>query len=214
MSSEVSQAADLTAELDRRYREADKLAKEVENFRDEAVIPALNELRNAGRHLIDCIRPDGTIKNDGQYRAALSHCDRAAYEAAEAGILTCARTVRAYRQTFSNVPISAIVPQFPQIQADVRVALRELESGRDPDVDPATRSSDYMNHFRHLAKQCDVLEGGRDDLCLAQAKIRAEEKARKTLTWRFWLGIGVAVIALSVAIAGVMVTWLQVGSGT
>ena len=214
MSSEEPQAADLAAELDRRYRQADRLAKEVENFRDEAVIPALNELRNAGRHLIDCIRPDGTIKNDGQYRAALAHCDRAAYEAAEAGILTCARIVRTYRQTFSNVAISTIVTQFPKIQADVQTALRDLEIGRDPDTDPATRSTDYMNHFRHLAKQCDILEGGRDDLCLAQAKIRAEESARKTLTWRFWLGTGIAVIALSVAIARVMMNWLQTASGT
>lgn len=204
MSNETRSAEDLVEELERRYREADKLAKEVENFRDEAVIPALNELRNAGRHLIDCISPDGQIKANGQYRAALSHCDRATYEAAEAGILTCANIVRVYRSTFANVPISRYVPQYPEIRAEVAAALRELELGRSPEVDPATRSEEYMSHFRNLRERCDLLEGAQDDLCLAQAEFRATEATERTLTWRFYVGTTIAVIGLSIGLAQLM----------
>ena len=43
------------------YADADQLSREVSNFRDDVAIPANNELRYAGYHLLQAIGDDGSI---------------------------------------------------------------------------------------------------------------------------------------------------------
>lgn len=72
-------------ELRRLYETADGFAREVGEFRSEVPIPAHNELRYAGHHLLQSLDNDGTVADEDQLRKARNHCERAMYEAAEAG---------------------------------------------------------------------------------------------------------------------------------
>ena len=73
--------------LGARYAQANGLAKSVSLASREAVIPAHNELRNAGYHLLHAIDGSGCAVDDEQIDKAIAHCDRAIYDAAEAGVI-------------------------------------------------------------------------------------------------------------------------------
>jgi hypothetical protein len=55
---------DLLKEVVDHYETADRFVREVAFFRGKVVIPALNELRYAGHHVIQCISPEtGQVTN-------------------------------------------------------------------------------------------------------------------------------------------------------
>ncbi len=75
-------------EIRRLYDQADSLAREVGELRSEVQIPAINELRYAGHDVLLAITDDGAVDIEA-FGKAKSHCERAMYEAAEAGIMFC-----------------------------------------------------------------------------------------------------------------------------
>ena len=77
----------LVASLRAEYERADRLAADVQTFRAEASIPANNELRYAGKHLLDATTDEGAVDDEASLVSAVNHCRRASYEAVEAGIL-------------------------------------------------------------------------------------------------------------------------------
>ena len=74
-------------ELRDLYETADVFAREVSELRSEVPIPAHNELRYAGHHLLQSINDEGEVADEDLFRKAKNHCERAMYEAAEAGIM-------------------------------------------------------------------------------------------------------------------------------
>ena len=89
------------AELRAAYSAADKFAREVFEFSDDVAIPATNELRYAGHHLLSALGDDGRIVGPEHLRKAISHCHRAQYEAAEAGIASAIKKISQFRKTIS-----------------------------------------------------------------------------------------------------------------
>ena len=89
--------ADAIRELRNLYETADSFAREVSEFRSEVSIPVHNELRYAGHHLLQSIDDGGTIVEGGQFSRAKRHCERAMYEAAEAGIMSALDEIAAFR---------------------------------------------------------------------------------------------------------------------
>lgn len=61
------------------YERADELAAEVNLFQNAASIPAHNELRNAGKHLLDALDVgEGRVADAEALTSAINHCRRAA----------------------------------------------------------------------------------------------------------------------------------------
>src|SRR4051812_29661413 len=61
------------------YDKADNFCKEVQSFAAEAGIPAMNELRYAGHHLIVSVDDDGRVVDPDQLARATNHAKRACY---------------------------------------------------------------------------------------------------------------------------------------
>lgn len=72
--------ADILQETLALYETADRFVREVGTFREDAVIPALNELRYAGHHVVQSIDAGGMVRDASQIRKARGHCERALYE--------------------------------------------------------------------------------------------------------------------------------------
>lgn len=158
-------------ELRERYEVADGFAREVSEFTSEIAIPAHNELRYAGHHLLQAFDRQGTVSEE-QLRRANSHCERAMYEAAEAGIASALDSINTFKSDYRNVVVREVVSDFSDILALARDAQGLLKRGR-AGMTPEEAASEYMDMFRALRIQVDALDSSRDDL---NVKLKQERR--------------------------------------
>ena len=111
------------------YDTADGFSREGAEFRAEIVIPAYNELRYGGHHLLQAIDDSGSISSNEQLRRAVSHCERAMYEAAEAGIISMLDSIDQFRKDYENIVVKDVVDDYPSIVVQVRKAQGLLARG-------------------------------------------------------------------------------------
>ena len=137
------------------YDTADGFSREVAEFRAEIVIPAYNELRYAGHHLLQAIDDSGSISSNEQLRRAVSHCERAMYEAAEAGIISMLDSIDQFRKDYENIVVKDVVDDYPSIvvpASSCRPERRQglLARGRSDQMSSSERASCYMQTSRQL----------------------------------------------------------------
>ena len=179
------------------YDDADKFAREVAEFRESIAIPAHNELRYAGHHLLQALEDDGTVADQEQLRRASNHCERAMYEAAEAGITSLLISIQQFREDYKDIVVREVVPTYGDCIASAREAQELLTRGRSKEATATATASDYMQTFRRLRKGSDSLEDARDDLNakLADQKLKARQFILR-MTIAVALGIPSAVVAV------------------
>ena len=186
------------AELRQLYETADRFAREIAEFRTEIAIPAYNELRYAGYHLLRALNDDGKIVDEEQLRRARNHCERAMYEAAEAGIISALDSIRAFRQDYKDIVVGDVVPDYADKLVLAKNAQDLLASGRSGRSSATGQVSDYMDTFRELRTALDKLEVSRDDL---NAKITAEAREIR----RFALQLALTVLGIVItAVIGIL----------
>jgi len=166
-------------EYQQQYEVADRFCCEVQNFKNQAGIPAVNELRNAGKHFQNSINSEGNIQNQSELNAAISHVRRASYEATEAGIVSCLVIINKFKDDFSDIVISDFIPNYSEILAKAHSANRLISNGRETSFDRNGDHNDRIATFRELRDCCDTLSGNRDE---ANKVVRKEtNKARITI---------------------------------
>ena len=186
------------AELRRSYETADCFAREIAEFRADIAIPAYNELRYAGYHLLQALNDDGKIVDEEQLRRAKNHCERAMYEAAEAGIISALDSIRAFRQDYKDIVVGHVVPGYADKLVLAKKAQDLLARGRAGRSSATGQVSEYMNTFQELRTALDKLEVSRDDL---NAKITAEAREMR----RFALQLALTVLGIVVtAVIGIL----------
>ena len=184
-------------ELKELYEEADRFAREVGEFQYEVPIPAHNELRYAGHHLLQAIGGDGTVVDESQLSKAKSHCERAMYEAAEAGIISALDLMYVFRTDNKGIVVSEVVPSYSEMRKLARGAQDMLVKGRSGRISTVQQVRSYMDVFRQLKDALATLEAAQDDL---NAKKLLQIKAtRRFLITCLITALGIAVsVALSV----------------
>ena len=122
--------SDLLSKVRESYAQADELAKTVSLISGMAIIPAHNELRNAGYHILKSIRGPSEI-NDDDLKKALDHCERATYDAAEVGLVTVINALDAYLDRFKTISLSTMVPDIPNTRRLIRRGYDLVIKGRE-----------------------------------------------------------------------------------
>ena len=178
------------------YNHADQFAKEISEFMSEVSIPACNELRYAGHHLLKSLGDDGEIVDDNQYKKALSHCERAGYEAAEAGIIAALEYLKDFKEYYKGIVIRNIVPDYPKINVIAKKATDLLSNGRPEHMTHKEISSQYMDSFRELKRSYEALVANTDDLNVALKKEITEKRRYVVTACLSLLGIVITLVTL------------------
>lgn len=178
--------------LRHHYDNADGFCREVQSFIQEAGVPAINELRYAGYHLLHALTNDSEPAED-QITKAVNHCKRASYEAAEAGIITCLIKISIFKDDYKRVVISDVVDDWHEILRDCEKCKSELATSREKGDDRSGDFDIHMDAFRLLRDHCAILDASRDDM---NKKIRKEQSNQR----RFVFNVSVAIIGIIVAI--------------
>jgi hypothetical protein len=97
---------------------------------DEAGIPAVNELRNAGKHLVDALADDGSVAHKEHIRLGVAHCRRACFEAYEAGIMFALEGIHKFKEDYATVTVGDVIPEYTDVLRKAHEAQRSIEAGR------------------------------------------------------------------------------------
>ena len=175
------------------YDKADGFAREVAQYRDDVAIPAHNELRYAGHHLLQALDDNGEVSDEEQMRRACAHCERAMYEAGEAGIVYALRQFNQFRQDYRNVIVSEVVGDYAAITKLALSAQSEMSRARSRESPPLTTDR-YLEVFRELREKVALLEASRDDLNAKQRQLKADSR-------RFFVRCGLIFLGMLVTAA-------------
>lgn len=159
-------------EIRRLYDQADSLAREVGELRSEVQIPAINELRYAGHHALQAITDDGEVDIEVLAKAK-SHCERAMYEAAEAGIMFCLDSIKDFGKTYSDLVISEVIADYPSRLARAQTALDLVVKGRSERASVGEHVAAYMDEFRVVRDIMRVFDASRDDTSTRRGRSRS-----------------------------------------
>lgn len=97
------------------FTEAECAIKEVEDTGGELIVPAVNQLRYTGNHIIRyLINPSGKTA-ELELADAIKHCKRATYDAYEAAILNQLMEYRKFKDDYRNTKITDVLPGYPEI---------------------------------------------------------------------------------------------------
>ena len=158
------------------YTQAGESAKAVEEFRSAVVIPAHNELRYAGHHLLLSLSDDGKVSKPEELRKGIRHCERSMYDSSEAGIGHAVRIVNRFKTDYEGSVITDILPNWVDYLQTVREAQEALISGRSGQEIVETIPK-HMAHFEKLKNICDRLDDVRSDMNAAR------RRERRTFWW-------------------------------
>lgn len=187
-------APDDLARLREEYDMADKVMKQVQAFVDEAGIPAINELRYAGYHLLNAVIPanEKSSPQDELIRAT-NHCKRATYEACEMGMLTAFDKISMFKTDYSQVVVSQIVPDWQQILTKCDQCRDEITSARQTGDDRSIDHTRFRDSFTELVNICRRLDHARDDL-------NKLIEAKRTEARRYAVNVFLAIVGIAVAV--------------
>ena len=184
------------------YYKADGFCQEVQSFVDQAGIPAVNELRNAGKHLIDALDNDGSIAHAHHIRLGIAHARRACYEAYEAGILSALEVLHKFQEDYATVTVGDVVPNYTETLRKAQKAQKAIEAGRNPHFDRGQDHSVRMAAFRDLRTCAETLTLAREDM----NKKVAEKTAVATANTKM---LALSVVGILVGIFGTI--WAATG---
>ena len=159
---------------------------------EEAGIPAMNELRYAGYHLLHALTDDSEPVSE-QMTKAINHCKRAAYEAAEAGQLSCLKKVSIFKNDYKSVVVSEVVPDWSQILADCDKFKSGISGARSQGDEKINYFRIHMNAFGTLKEICVRLDHAREDL---NKKMQNSISSQR----RFVVTTSLTILAIAVAI--------------
>jgi hypothetical protein len=199
-ADEATLRAPTIQEFRAEYRRADLFCQEVQSFVDLAGVPAINELRNAGKHLIDALTDDGAVRSQDDLAAGTAHCRRACYEAYEAGILAGMEIIEKFKSDYATVTVGDVIPDYTDILYKAQAAQKSVEVGRHPEFDRTQDHATRMAAFRELRACAERLMIGREEM---NKKVdRAVQDARggaRNLAIAA-VGLGVAIVGLGIVI--------------
>lgn len=184
--------SDLRVEFD----QADEFTRKVQAFKKKASVPAQNELRNAGYHILYAIS-DKESSTDDQLIKAINHCRRASYEAAEAGVIACLILINVFKDDYKDVVISEVVPNWSDILVSCKDCQDKLSASRQKGDDRSVDYKIHMEAFDQLSKYCILLDAARDDL---NKKIKIQVSGSRRFIINCSLVICTIVVSIALAI--------------
>ncbi|WP_437855119.1 hypothetical protein [Sorangium sp. So ce363] len=201
------------------WETAEDRIKRTEQTHTKLPIPAVNELRYAGYHIVQAILATDAGAASGETQKALNHCKRSTYDAAEAEALYHLERIKLFQEDYRTVFIDIPGLRYQDIRRRAREAkdfLLETQKNRD--------SRDA--HYERVIEICDELKGAlveldeaRDELNKQLAAKTAEqeaetkraeeaerkERAKNAMEARRWrIGTAVAFAAFLVSCAALV----------
>ena len=160
MSEESQYDTEALSEIVTLFNEAESAIKYIEDFGENLIVPAVNQLRYTGNHLVRYL---SSPTNREELRDASKHVKRATYDAYEAAILYHLLEYNKFKNDYRRVIVSQVIQDYNTIQESVESARSFVRANQESN----TRGENYKNGKKHLEviiNNTNRLNAGRDEL--------------------------------------------------
>lgn len=144
------------------FKQAEEAVSLMEAEKGGVIIPAINQLRYAGRHILDALAYHET--SDENFRRARRHCQRAIYDAYDSGIMFLIERIASFRDDYNKITITPFFPEYRMVISRSREALNFLNSVRSETKDRSIFYQQAVDIFKELKPLCDTMEDSREEL--------------------------------------------------
>jgi hypothetical protein len=160
--------------------------KAVEQQDCETVIPAINQLRYAGFHILQSITDDDVEKTKHIGKAE-SHAKRAMHDALEAGILGSLQRIDNFKTDYRHLSIPPIWPEYVSLCSEVEMIKKKM-LGIQPRNHVANNEllQSYNTRLYEIVLQFDA----------ARTELNKELRNRSRRLWYSSISISAAVLAV------------------
>ncbi|MBN1290499.1 MAG: hypothetical protein JXB48_01570 [Candidatus Latescibacteria bacterium] len=163
------------------YSLAEKRIKLIEQLDSEIVIPAINQLRYVGWHILESLFSDESYEDN--IKEAEIHASRAAYDAIEAGTLELLLEFAQFKNDFRFITIGDVIPDYLEICEKIdntRDILSNLNNRQQCNM-----HEELQTHFEELLN------------ISRRFAVAREELTKKLRNWRLWVFFGLGAIFLT-----------------
>lgn len=142
---------------------------------------AVNELRYAGRHILDALVATDRAEEHKQLTRAEAHCERAVYDAYDGAIFFHLRNFRTFLNDYKNVVIAEVIPDFVETMRRMEEAEQFLATARSAGDDRSQYYGKAEETYRWVANATKTLTAARPELNkLIAAYNEGIERARES----------------------------------
>ncbi|MEO5349808.1 MAG: hypothetical protein H7836_09190 [Magnetococcus sp. YQC-3] len=204
---DLDSCKDDTQELKQLFNAAEGLIKKAEHYQVGLGIPAINELRYAGQHMLRALTgvdqsedsdPDDA-NDESEWVSAKKHCQRAQYDAAEGPVLFFLEQILDFKEDYRNEVISDLIPDYVRLMKEVHEINQQLQG-----VAKGSRqqyAETISRHADRLAEIVSMLPHAREELN-KRAASRDEDKKYRDKSFN------IAVWSVVIAVASPVMTAL------
>lgn len=186
-------------------------------------VPAINELRYAGRHILNGLVAESDAEREDQLLRAKRHCQRALYDAYDGAIYYRLQCFQEFEHDYRLVSVPKVIPEFVSIKAQVTAARKFLEDARTQSVQRGDYYEEAKGVYGALTSALALLDAARGELNkeierynrdIEQAgrnrmeaeRMRLEAETARTMALRNWqttviIGIITIVVGLVAVLA-------------
>lgn len=121
------------AELNKLYLKAEMLLKKYEIVSAEGlVVPVINELRYAGKHLLKSLMAPDAGQSDAEIEKAINHARRGIYDIYDALILFYLERIATFQKLYKRIPLTPVIHNYSQALSRLKEIQDSLEEPREP----------------------------------------------------------------------------------
>lgn len=189
MSSDQTPTPDDIHALEADWRAAEEQMKLAEHETRQFPVPPANELRYAGRHLLDALTLESVRDRGDAIAKAKRHALRAKYDAAEIRILSLLDAIAQFKKDYSTTEVGPVVKDWQEIIQKAHDAQSRISENRRDDTRKDQRDRDH-----HVFVECAAQLSGivsRLDLARDELNKRLREQRRVAMRWALGIGLGV-----------------------
>lgn len=195
------------------FSKAESICKRVESdpgHEGGVVIPAINQLRYAGQHLITACSSDDVHIQKSELTKALNHCQRAVYDATEAACLIVKIQIDIFKEQFREIIIADVVPSYSDTLR-AHASLKKAIGNPRSDESKQEHYESLLDVFDTLNSGLEDLEAHEEELKKALVRHRSEEEDRAIARAVGTKSLGVAKKTLLFTVVATIFAVLSVG---
>lgn len=193
----MSISSDEIAAIRDLFRDAEREIKKAEEISGELAVPAVNELRYAGCHLLEALCSDAPHHATEQIARARRHCQRAIFDASDASIIYLLERVKTFQDDYRRFVISDVILDYTVLKRTISGTRHKIEKARQ---DYDGREGYYLE----AASLAEQLKGIGDRLDDSREELNKAFRRQNRETFRFFLMVTLTAVAAVAAVLALL----------
>jgi DNA repair exonuclease SbcCD ATPase subunit len=166
------------------WDKAESRIKRTERLRTSLTIPAVNELRYAGYHLLRSVvhdqEPDDGDTPQESLKKGILHCRRATYDAVDAEAMLYLERAKKFEEEFLDISVDMPGFDYMSIRKQIRLARDLMAAARGAGESRDSYHQKMIDQCEGLRSSVDSLDDARIELTKKKERMRAEDDRFKT----------------------------------